>query len=312
MDKKGLAAVCAAAFFWGTLGIVSKKAFAGGLDAQSVVFFRLLLAGLMLGIYLLLADRQKFTVARRDLPAFFFYALFSGTLYNFFYFQAISWTTVTTATVLLYTCPAFVIVIAYFCLGERITAVKVTSLVLTLVGIFLVVRGYDLSSLKMNVPGILYGLGAGISFAVLSIMGRILGRRYYPPTLIFYSCLVGLVFFLLIQPDILSGLFKFSPGQWLYLAYVAVFPTLVSNFLFYWGLRRVESGYAALAATSEPVVAVVLSWLVLGEKLALLQVFGALAVLSAVIFTGWKRPKHSAAPPGQCNLCRKNWWRRVS
>lgn len=303
MDKKGLAAVCAAAFFWGTLGIASKKAFISGMDPLSIVFFRLLLAALLLGVFLLLADRQKLVLAKRDIPAFLFYALFSGTLYNLFYFKAIQWTTVTTATVLLYTCPAFVIVIAYFLLGEKINRVKVISLFLTLSGIYLVVKGYDLGSLKVNVPGILFGIGAGFSFAVLSIMGRILTRRYHPLTLIFYSCVIGLLFLLMIKPGLLTAPMIFSPGQWLYLAYVAIFPTLLSNFLFYWGLKRVESGYAALAATSEPVVAVVLSWLILGEKLALLQVIGALAVLGAVIFTGWSRPKHALArEAGQIKL----------
>ena len=291
-----MAAVCAAAFFWGTLGIASKKAFASGMDPLTVVYFRLLLAAVLLGAFLLLGDRQKLVVAKKDIPPFLLYGLFSGTLYNLFYFKAIQWTTVTTATVLLYTCPAFVIVIAYFILGEKINRVKVISLFLTLAGIFLVVKGYDLGSLQVNVPGILFGLGAGFSFAVLSIMGRILTRRYHPLTLILYSCLIGLSFLLLIKPGLLFAPLAFAPGLWLYLIYVAVFPTLLSNFLFYWGLKRVESGYASLAATSEPVVAVVLSWLILGENLALLQVMGALAVLGAVVFTGWSRPKGGTEP----------------
>lgn len=78
-----------------------------------------------------------------------------------------------------------------------------------------------------------------------------------------------------------------SGTTWFVIAYLALGTTLLGQFLYLSGLRRISPGRASLIATLEPVVAACLGYVVLGEGLDLWQVLGGLLVLSAVVIAGF-------------------------
>lgn len=77
-----------------------------------------------------------------------------------------------------------------------------------------------------------------------------------------------------------------SGATWFVIAYLALGTTLLGQFLYLSGLRRISPSRASLIATLEPVVAACLGYVVLGEGLDLWQVLGGLLVLSAVVIAG--------------------------
>ena len=74
-----------------------------------------------------------------------------------------------------------------------------------------------------------------------------------------------------------------SPGGWAVVFALALFPTMLAITLFLAGLPRVGASRAALLSTWEPMVTVMLAVVVLGDRLSIVQVFGGLILLMAVV-----------------------------
>lgn len=283
MDKVGFIAVTLAAFFWGTMGIAGKQAFSTGVDPLTIALIRALVPFLLLFCYMILFDRKKLFIKKKDVGLFAFFGFIAVAMFNVSYFTAIKLTSVTTAAILLYTSPAFVIFLAYFMLGESITRNKILTVVLTLVGCWLVVRGYDFKSLTLNLPGILCGLASGVTYALYSVIGRRLTRDYHSLTVVFYAFGFGALFLSFIKSPLSIAQANFSWTQWMYILYIATFGALVAHSLYTWGLSKVESGVAAVVATFEPIVAALLAFFILDEVLELWQILGVFIVIAAVM-----------------------------
>jgi drug/metabolite transporter (DMT)-like permease len=94
-----------------------------------------------------------------------------GTFY-LLYFYAVRESTVGTAAILLYSAPAFVVVLAWLFLKEPLNALKVFALVLTVGEIVLVAGAYDLANLEVSPKVLLTGLLSGFTYGLYAILGR--------------------------------------------------------------------------------------------------------------------------------------------
>ena len=88
------------------------------------------------------------------------------------------------------------------------------------------------------------------------------------------------------------------PGEvtaagWGWLAGIAVVSTVAAVSLFFAGLKRVGPTTASILSTVEPVVTVVLAFLVFGELLGTLQLLGGALVIAAVLVLGSYRPREA-------------------
>ncbi|MGB4979959.1 MAG: DMT family transporter, partial [Anaerolineae bacterium] len=187
------------------------------------------------------------------------------------------------AAVLLYTAPAWVGLIAWRWLGEEMHRRLLMALGLTLVGSVLVAGLYDVSHLRLNGLGVLAGLGAGLGYGLWSVFNKIAVARYSAWTVQTYALLIGAGCFLLLAPagQLLGPLAL--PSSWPWLLAMAVIPTLGGALTYSLGVRWVPVSVASVVATLEPVIAGALAYLLLGERLTLLQILGGVAIISAVL-----------------------------
>ncbi|HHT01123.1 MAG TPA: DMT family transporter [Firmicutes bacterium] len=163
----GLGGAC-----WGTLGVVVKQFYAMGFASLQVASLRLGGGGLLLSLVLVIIKPGLLKVRWRDIPFLFIYALTSVALFNLCYFTSMQYGTVTMAVMLLYTAPAFLVVLAFFIYRESITPVKLAALFLTLVGCALVVKAYQVANLSVNKTAILSGLTLVFFTAYLVYSGK--------------------------------------------------------------------------------------------------------------------------------------------
>jgi drug/metabolite transporter (DMT)-like permease len=82
---------------------------------------------------------------------------------------------------------------------------------------------------------------------------------------------------------------RVTPAGWLWLACIAAVSTVAAIVLFFAGLRRAGPTSASILATVEPVVTVLLAFLVFGETLGALQLLGGVFVLTAVVVLSARR-----------------------
>ena len=285
-STKGYLLAVAAAVLWATLGILGKFLYGYGADPLTVVTIRATVAFVTLAIALAVADRRLLHLSGRDIPFFALYGLI-GVAFNYAaYFYALRWTTVATAVILLYTYPALVTLLSALFLGERMNRAKGLALVLTFAGCFLVTQGYDPGALRLNLYGILFGLGAGASAAVYSLFGKKALQRYDSWTAVCYAFGFGALFLIplviLRSPQAFAAV-RYPWPVWAAILALAWFPTLLAYALFTTSMKYIEASKASITATLEPVVASALAYLFLREGMAGPQLLGAGLVLAGVV-----------------------------
>ncbi len=283
MQRRGGLFILAPALLWSSLGVAGRFAFRAGVVPLEAAFYRAAISFVSLLLLLIATNRRALRIRPGDLGLFAAFGFVGVAAFFVVYMTAISMTTVATAAILLYTAPAFVIVLSALLFGETLTTPKAIAVACAFIGCGLVGRGYDLSSLRLNLPGVLAGLASGLAYALYTIFGKTALRRYTPVTTLTYALGFGTIF-LGAAALATSVIPRAHPTSgWMALIYLAFVTTLLAQALYLAGLRYIDAGPASLLATVEPVTAAVLGYIVLGERLEGLQIAGGVLVVGAVM-----------------------------
>ena len=277
----GALAVAAAASIWGTLGLFAKILYAQGVSFEALVAVRASVGWLAVLLFLLVGRRARsLRVARRDLALLLPLGLVGVGVFYLLYFYTVRESTVGTAAILLYSAPAFVVVLARIFLRERLNAAKVTGLFLTAGGIFLVAGAYDPANLEVSPAVLLTGLLSGLTYGLYAVLGRPLAGRLSPAVILSYALAFGSALLVIAAIPTLDTLAGLSATSYALLLMLAVVHTALGFALYTFGISHLGAGRAAIVATIEPVVAGALGVALLGEDATALKVLGGLLVLT--------------------------------
>ncbi len=280
MKRLATLAVLAAASLWGLMGLFVRRLSSAGLGSIELVQLRVLCAGLLIGLYLLLFRRGSFRIRLRDAWCFLGTGLGSILFFSYCYYQCMRYCSLSVAGVLLYTAPVFVMLFSIPVFRERLTARKLLALCMAVLGCVLV-SGAGGHALPWQ--GLLYGLGAGLGYALYSVFARLASLRGYDSwTITFYTFLVcGLGCVPLVDVgQIVRALCVGSTLAWV--VAMGIVTGLAAYLLYTWGLGKLEPSRASILATVEPVVATLVGFFVFHETLSLTGVLGILLVLGAI------------------------------
>ena len=277
----GVLAVAAAASIWGTLGIFAKMLYAEGVSFEALVAFRATVGWMaVLAFLLITGGARRLKVPGWDLAFLVPLGVIGIGAFYLLYFYTVQESTVGTAAILLYSSPAFVVVLARLFLGEALGTVKVVALLLTTFGIFLVVGAYAPASLEVSPTVLATGLLSGLTYGLYSIFGRPVAGRLSPPVILSYALFFGASLLVIAALPTLGTLAGLSFGSYALLAMLAVVHTTLAFALYTFGLGRLGAGRAAIVATVEPVVAGTLGTVLLGEDLTVPKAVGGVLVIS--------------------------------
>ena len=277
----GALAVAAAASIWGTLGFFAKILYAQGVSFESLVAVRASVGWLAVFLFLLATQgARSLRVARRDLAFLLPLGLVGIGFFYLLYFYTVRESTVGTAAILLYSAPAFVVILAWLFLKEPLNAAKVFALLLTVGGIFLVAGAYAPANLEVSPRILLTGLLSGLTYGLYAIFGRPVAGHLSPAVILSYALAFGSALLIVAALPTLDTLARLPAGSYLLLLMLSVVHTALAFALYTFGIRHLGAGRAAIVATIEPVVAGVLGVTLLGEELTALKALGALLVLA--------------------------------
>ena len=276
--------------FWGSMGIFVRRLAAYGFDSIQIVAIRVTLAALIFSLVLYVKDRKGFKIRFKDLPLFLGLGFGSILFFTVCYFTAITMMSLSTAAILLYTSPVWIMLMSVMFFHEKLTGRKITALLLALAGCVMV---SGISGEGMTLAGLLVGLGAGVGYGLYSILGTVALRRYSPYTVTTYTFVFAAIgsWFISRPVDVYH---KFSAATDVgFLALFCVLTALVTAvipFLAYTlGLNSVEASKAGIIATIEPMVATLIGVVVFSEPLTLMSAAGILLILSAVVVLNLKK-----------------------
>ncbi|MEW5921773.1 MAG: DMT family transporter [Bacillota bacterium] len=286
--NRGYLMILGAGVCWATTGLFGTILFRQGIDPLLVASSRLSLAAIFFFLLLFFRFRTSLIIKFAALPRLFIFGLLGVALFNVFYLHAIDNLGVSVAVALLYTAPAFVIIVSRLFLKEWITPVKSVALLLTTIGVFLVVGTYDFTRWTLEPRGIALGVGAGFTFGLISIFSKVALRRHTEFTITFYFILTGAILLSLLKPPWLLLLGKISPATLPALLALALISTFLPYLLYISGLKYLEAGKGSIVAAVEPVAAFSFAALFLGERLLVPQFIGFIFVVGAVLLLVYK------------------------
>ena len=290
--KKKLAVlyVLLAGILWGIIGIFVRTLGDRGLNSMQIVAIRLGLSAVMFSLYALIFNRKLFKIKLHDLWCFLGTGIISVGIFSFCYFQSIALSSLSVASILLYTAPAFVMLFSLIFFKERMTWLKGAALLLAIAGCALTTG--VLGGARVTLEGLIFGLLSGVCYALYSIFSRFaLDRGYSPLTITLYTFIfagVGSWCVIDVRPVAAILTESFLSVGWCVLFAVV---TCVLPYLFYTlGLRVIRPSTASIIATVEPVVATVTGALVFGEAVAFPWGYiGVALVLLSVVLINVKK-----------------------
>ena len=279
-----------AACFWGSMGIFVRRLSDFGFDPIQIVSIRVTLGALIFYLFLLIKEQNGSRISLQDIPLFFGLGIGSILFFTVCYFSAITIMPLSTAAILLYTSPIWIMLMSAVFFHEQIDGRKILALILAFAGCVLV---SGISGDGITLTGLLLGLGSGIGYGLYSILGTIALRRYSPYTVTTYTFIFAAVgSWLICHPaDMLSRFSAASdlPGL-VFLCFLTALVTAVIPFLSYTlGLQTVEASKAGIIATIEPVVATIIGIFCFSESLTVASGTGILLILFAVMILNWKK-----------------------
>ena len=284
----GYILVLGAGILWGSIGFFVRKLNGLGVDTELTAFMRIfcawiILIPLLMGMSLK-SGRNYFKISKKGLLQCFIMGLVTQAFFNLSYSGCINSVGVAMGSVLLYTAPIFVSILSRLLFKEEINARKGISLVINLLGCFIMVTGGDLSVLKVSGIGILLGIGAGFFYAMVTILGKFTSDEVDPFTMVFYNFLFGWISLALISNPIPKIAAVSDLHFWLLAFGYGLIPT-VGSYLFYMnGISHdVELSRVPIIASVEPIIATIIGLLVFGENITLVNALGLVIVLFSIV-----------------------------
>jgi len=266
------------------------------IPAMVLAFWRDLIVALTLLFVLRVIRPGLLRVKRADLRYLILYGLVLA-IFNALWTLSVALNGAAISTVLAYCSAGFTALLGWWFLNERLDWAKIVAVTLSLGGCVLVSGALSPAAWISNLVGILTGILSGLLYAIYSLMGRSASQRDLNPwaTLLytFGFAAVFLLLFNLVPGDFLPGKaihatdllwLGNSLAGWGILFLLAAGPTLTGFGTYNISLSYLPSSVANLIVSLEPAITAVLAYILFGELLNSIQIFGSLMILTAVIF----------------------------
>jgi drug/metabolite transporter (DMT)-like permease len=277
--------------FWG-VSFVASKLVLTQITPLTYMGVRFAAASLLLAIVMAVRGRPRFSGRTHWLIALT--ALAEPVAYFLFESFGIRLITATTASLIIATIPLAVMVLAAIFLGEPVNRRGLVAVFVSISGIVLLVVGDPASATAgaNQTLGILLVVGAVFSAAFYITLARNLTQRHDPVNLTVVQTWWGAGVFIAlwrVQTPAARSLTTLTPVGWIAIVFLVVCATVGAFMLYNWALRHEEAGRASLYINAIPVVTAFTGWLLLDERLALLQWIGGIMVLVSVRISGGGR-----------------------
>lgn len=268
-------------FIFGTIGIFRKYVpLSSGLLAISRGYIGALFLVLLIFIK---KDKISFKAIKNNLFLLCLSGGFIGVNWILL-FESYQYTSVATATLCYYMAPVFVIIASPFLFKEKITLKKVVCVLVALVGMVLVSGIIEMGFTGIGeLKGIILGLGAAAFYASVIVLNKkIKNVPIYDKTIVqLASAATVLVPYSILVED--NSAVEITPIVIIMLLIVGVVHTGFSYALYFGTIEKLHTQTVALFSYIDPIVAIILSAVILSEKMSAFGIIGAVLILGSTM-----------------------------
>lgn len=280
---QGVLIVILATIFWGTSGIfISLTVRNWEISAVSLAFWRDLttFATLLVGIAIFRPVLLR--VKRKDLPWLLAMGAISIGFFHVLWNTSVLLIGASVSTVIQSNAPIFVTIMAWLIFKEPLTTRKIIAVALSVVGTILISGILGMSNIQFSNLGLLASLFSAIFYGSFSLFGKKLIGDYNSWTILLY--IFGFATLTLLPFQIFNpSPFPYQSPALFYFTSLILIATISGFALYTTALSRLQASIAAITATSEIVFAAVYAYFILSERMDLLQILGAVLVVSGVV-----------------------------
>lgn len=290
---RGYLCIAAAGLCWGISASLGKAVFSGrhlllarpipALDAEILSQSRVTLSLLILApLVLLLHGPRALAIRGRDLVQCLVLGISGIVSSNFFYYYAIEKGPVSTAIIVQYTAPVWVLLYMVARRRERATVSRVAAVMAAVVG----------SALAIGIVGKHFGfvwisvvaaLGAAFGFGFYNVYAHHLLVVHERWKVLTYALLGASIFWLIVNNPWQIARAHYVASQWIFMLVFACASLLIPYGFYFAGLRYLDPTRAIVTSCLEPVFTVLIAAIFLQESFGVLQAVGMVIVLGASI-----------------------------
>ncbi|AGK53975.1 DMT family transporter [Bacillus sp. 1NLA3E] len=281
---RGQAKLITAMLIFGSIGVFVKNI---NLSSSEIALLR----GVIGSIFLFCASffvkkKISFKAVKENIVLL----ILSGAAIGFnwiFLFEAYGYTTIANATVSYYFAPIFVVVFAPLVLKEKLTQVKVGSIIVAMIGLFLVVNnGGSVSNGSYNHRvGILYGLLAAGLYASVILMNKFIRNLSGYETTLIQLMMASFVLFPYVYIKGHMDLSGLDPKTMMLILILGIIHTGMAYFLYFGAIKELKGQTIAVLSYIDPISAVIIAAIFLRENMNGIQIVGGVLILTSTFLS---------------------------
>ena len=287
-----------APLFWSCNWIVG-RGLSQDVPPLAMTFYRWLFAIVILAPFALPKLARDLPIVRRHWKALLGLGVVGIGTHNALAYLGLRYTTAVNGVILNSFIPVMIVALSWAFLRERLGALQVTGIGVSLAGVLTILSGGSLATL------VLFRLNGGDLLIILSMaMWSVytIALRFRPPGMHMLSFLfvIACIGDLAVLPlyaleTALGQSMTWTPGGFVALAGIALFSSVLAYVFWNRGVESVGASVAGLFVHLMPVFGVVLAWLILDERLAAFHVAGIVLILCGIFITSRFAPVPFAA-----------------
>ena len=279
LDPRARIVISMAVF--GTIGVFTRNI---QVTSGELALYRAVLAAALISVYLAVTKQHiDFKTIKKELPLLLLSGVAMGINWILL-FQAYRYTTISAATLSYYFAPVIVTAVCPFLFKEKMTAKQIVCVIMSTVGIIMITGINDIGQSSRDFIGIMFGLGAAVFYATVILLNKFIkGVSGIHRTLLqFIAAIITLTPYVAVTSGV--TLYKMTTVGWVCLLVVGLIHTGITYCLYFSSIEGLTGQKAAILSYIDPLVAVIISVFILGEKMTAMQAAGGVLILG---FTLW-------------------------
>lgn len=287
IDKNKLKIILAM-LIWGTVGVFIKNI---ALNSIEIAFYRSIIGAIFI-IILSIAQKEKWD--KEDLREDLKILIPSGAALGagwVLLFQGYKNTNISIATLSYYIAPVFIVILSIIVLKEKITLKKILCIIVAIIGLLLVLDIKSIENIGDNnhLLGISYSVMAAVFYAIVVILNKFIRKLSgFKVTIVqlLVSTIILLPLTIMNSTRSLISLDALSLGL---LLFVGIVHTGIAYLLYFSSVKEIEGQSIAILSYMDPIFALLIAGLFLGEKMSIIQLFGGILILGSAYISESKK-----------------------
>lgn len=304
--KLGYSLYLIAATCWALNGTIAKVILQEVGDPIRVSQFRATMTALILIIFVALTNRKAFRIDAKEALLLAGYGIVGVAMCQWFYYESISRMPITISLLIEFMAPIFVVLYARFIMKQNVKNTVWLGLALAVLGLALVAQVW--LGFTLNRLGVFFAVLSMMTLIVMYILGDKASGRRDPVSLLMWAFTFSSLFFAVLRPwsgfpweSLQAQVTPFEGGTdvypiWPFFASMVILGTLTPYILVINSIRHIGGAGASIMGMTEPPIAAIFAWIVLGEVLTPIQMLGGAVMLVGIVIAQQARQQKDHEP----------------